>query len=336
MGKTMIRGQEKERTHQLSDQQQNKELKDDYSFDEIQELSKFFESNDDYNTNQIIPVAREPLESLNHTQNISTGHNDARPASHDRLDREIAEVMIDIRRSDKHDDYNEERTSNITLNSIVMEQKKHESEQCNDMQLLEKKKRTRIDSEALAKKRKKSSQSNKEKPIKKPKTSITVQQSDAGSSDDKPSKSKNERCQNKDSTNSRVEKMKQKDQISKEAQKALKQNGTLPTAKANTLGCKHTSMIDMRVLSNKDFKYYIQEGNELHGAKCSNNKCKNKAVSMDWPLKQGIDGISFCCPYATDGRCWFVLCLPCGIERRELEIKNNQIENGRLRRNVQG
>ena len=90
MGKTMIRGQEKKRTHQLSDQQQNKELKDDYSFDEIQELSKFFESNDDYNTNQIVPVAREPLESLNHIQNISTGHNDARPASHDRLDREIA------------------------------------------------------------------------------------------------------------------------------------------------------------------------------------------------------------------------------------------------------
>ena len=95
-------------------------------------------------------------------------------------------------------------------------------------------------------------------------------------------------------------------------------------------------MIDMRVLSNKDFKYYIQEGNELHGAKCSNNKCKNKAVSMDWPLKQGIDGISFCCPYATDGRCRFVLCLPCGIERRELEIKNNQTETGRPRRNVQG
>ena len=49
MDETMIRGQEKERTHRLSDQHQNKELKYDYSFDEITLLSKFFESKDDYN-----------------------------------------------------------------------------------------------------------------------------------------------------------------------------------------------------------------------------------------------------------------------------------------------
>ena len=101
----------------------------------------------------------------------------------------------------------------------------------------------------------------------------------------------------------------------KEVVEALKRNGSETKAPKNSCGCKHCAMSEMKKVSVRDFKYYVQEDKALYKQKCSGKLCSHGLTNDgNWPVKElcGEKWQAYWCKFASEDKCTTFYCVDCG------------------------